>query len=69
MSSLFIDTHYFIAILQEKDQWHERAKEVENEIDRYSFVTTDSVLVEVLNIFQLMVKRLEAGWLLLFTKS
>ena len=47
----FVDTQYFIAIFQESDQWHERAKEVETQIVGYKFVTTDSVFCEVLNYF------------------
>jgi predicted nucleic acid-binding protein len=47
----FVDTQYFIAIFQESDQWHERAVELELQIGGYNFVTTDSVLTEVLNYF------------------
>lgn len=51
MTSAFVDTQYFIATFQASDQWHERAAEVELEIVGYKFVTTDSVLCEVLNYF------------------
>ena len=47
----FVDTYYFVAIFQESDQWHERAVELESQIVGYNFVTTDSVLCEVLNYF------------------
>ena len=51
MNSAFVDTQYFIATFQESDEWHERAKEVELQIVGYKFVTTDSILCEVLNYF------------------
>jgi len=51
MTQAFVDTHYFVAIFQESDQWHETALTVESQISAYSFVTTDSVLCEVLNYF------------------
>jgi uncharacterized protein len=51
MKVAFADTQYFAAIFQENDQWHERAVEIESEINGYKFVTTDAVLGEVLNYF------------------
>ncbi|HEV8157891.1 MAG TPA: hypothetical protein VGP58_02590 [Pyrinomonadaceae bacterium] len=51
MKTAFVDTQYFAAFFQESDQWHERAVEVETQIVGYKFVTTDSVLCEVLNYF------------------
>jgi uncharacterized protein len=51
MSVAFVDTQYFVAIFQSSDQWHNRAVEIESQIDGYKFVTTDSILAEVLNYF------------------
>jgi predicted nucleic acid-binding protein len=51
MNVAFVDTQYFVAIFQESDQWHKRAVELESRIVGYDFVTTDSVLCEVLNYF------------------
>ncbi len=51
MNVAFVDTQYFVAIFQESDQWHKRAVELESQIVGYNFVTTDSVLCEVLNYF------------------
>lgn len=51
MKTAFVDTQYFVAFFQESDQWHERAVELESQIGGYKFVTTDSVLIEVLNYF------------------
>jgi len=49
MTTAFVDTQYFIAIFQESDQWHIAAENVEARISNYDFVTTESVLCEVLN--------------------
>ncbi|MGI8543536.1 MAG: type II toxin-antitoxin system VapC family toxin [Aridibacter sp.] len=51
MKVAFVDTQYFVAIFQESDQWNKRAVELESQIVGYNFVTTDSVLCEVLNYF------------------
>lgn len=51
MKLAFVDTQYLIAIFQESDQWHEKAIEVELHISDYAFVTTDSILAEILNYF------------------
>lgn len=51
MNVAFVDTQYFVAIFQESDQWHEKAVELESQIVGYNFVTTDSILCEVLNYF------------------
>ncbi len=51
MTVAFVDTQYFVAIFQANDQWHQNAAALELRIDDYNFVTTDTVLVEVLTIF------------------
>lgn len=51
MSRFFVDTKYFVASFQENDQWHARAVEVEEYVAGSDFVTTDSVLCELLNYF------------------
>ena len=51
MSSVFVDTQYFVASFQETDQWHERAEQVEFAMAGNSLVTTDAILCEVLNYF------------------
>lgn len=51
MRRVFADTNYFVAIINPLDQLHQRAKEVERELGPVSVVTTESVLVEVLNYF------------------
>ena len=51
MTVAFVDTQYFVAIFQKNDQWHQNAAALELRIEDYNFVTTDTVLAEVLNYF------------------
>jgi predicted nucleic acid-binding protein len=48
--SIFVDTAYWIASIHPQDQWHQRALEVEALIID-DLVTTEAVLIEVLNYF------------------
>lgn len=49
MKEVFVDTHYWIAIANPRDQWHERAKEAKKALGNVKLVTTDEVLVEFLS--------------------
>jgi predicted nucleic acid-binding protein len=49
MRTVFVDTLYWVARINPKDQWHQRAKEVRRQLGRIYQVTTESVLIEVLN--------------------
>lgn len=51
MKKVFIDTAYFIAILDLTDQLHPRALEAAESLEQASFFTSDAVLIEVLNYF------------------
>jgi predicted nucleic acid-binding protein len=51
MKSVFVDTLYFVAILSPRDQWAESARLAENDLGTVELVTTESVLLEVLNFF------------------
>ena len=51
MNRIFIDSLYFVAIFQGNDQWHQTAIDARKKIADRNFVTTDSVLSEVLNYF------------------
>lgn len=51
MNTLFVDTNYLVALTNPKDQWHIRAREAQNEIGVVRLVTTELVLIEVLNYF------------------
>jgi predicted nucleic acid-binding protein len=49
MKEVFVDTHYWIAIANPKDQWHEAAKIARNVLGNVKLVTTDEVLIEFLS--------------------
>jgi len=51
MRFVFADTLYFVARLHLRDQWHARAKEVMASLASVGIVTTESVLIELLNFF------------------
>ncbi len=51
MSEVFADTQYWIAIINPHDQWHQRAVTVSQTLGPVQLVTTDDMLVEVLNFF------------------
>ena len=51
MKRVFADTSYWVAILRDNDQWHEIAILVINELGKTEIITTESVLIEVLNYF------------------
>ncbi len=49
MNSVFVDTSFVVALLNEKDQHHDRASELADLFDGYPLVTIDAVLLEVGN--------------------
>jgi len=51
VKAVFVDTCHFIATLSPRDQWHSRAVELERQLDDFEFVTTDFVILELLNYF------------------
>ena len=51
MSTVFADSLYWIALINSRDQWHERAVSIKTALTDASLVTTDSVLTEVANFF------------------
>src|ERR1044072_1460846 len=51
MTVVFADTLYWIALINARDQWHERAILSKTTLAESSLVTTDSVLMEVANFF------------------
>jgi len=51
MSTVFADSLYWIALINSRDQWHERAVSIKTALADTSLVTTDSVLTEVANFF------------------
>lgn len=51
MKLSFVDTLYLVALFNPHDHWHERALAVSKLIDDTQLITTEDVLVEVLNFF------------------
>jgi uncharacterized protein len=51
MATVFLDTLYLVARLNPRDQWHSKAQVLSHELSSARFVTTESVLLEVLNFF------------------
>jgi len=51
MSTVFADTLYWIAIINSRDQWHQRAVSINSDLSDARLVTTDSVLTELANFF------------------
>ncbi|SRR5712692_927643 len=50
MKLVFVDTLYWIAAINPKDQWHDKALEIGSGLTAKQ-ITTDAVLSEVLNFF------------------
>jgi uncharacterized protein len=46
---IFIDTLYVVALINSRDQYHNQAVTVSYQVESQSFVTTDSVLLEIGN--------------------
>ena len=49
MKQIFADTFYWVALINSQDNWHQRVREVTSSLKNVELVTTDEVLVEVLN--------------------
>ena len=51
MKKIFADTFYWAALLNPKDQWYEAAKAAQQKLGQVRLVTTETVLIELLNFF------------------
>jgi uncharacterized protein len=51
MRAVFADTGYWVAVIHPHDGLHERAMAVSRELGQCAIVTSEMVLVEVLNMF------------------
>ena len=58
MNRLFSDTLYFTALINPQDQWHQPAIEVEPLVESVDLVTTEEVLIELLNFYSEFGKRM-----------
>ncbi|MEM9541446.1 MAG: nucleic acid-binding protein [Cyanobacteria bacterium P01_E01_bin.42] len=51
MRQIFADTFYWAALINPRDEWHQRVKELNRTLINTHLVTTDEILTEVLNFF------------------
>jgi predicted nucleic acid-binding protein len=51
MKVIFADTSYWVAMIDHKDQWHDRAAAISKSLANDLLLTTDEVLTEVLAFF------------------
>ena len=51
MKLAFVDTLYFVALFNPRDQWHERAIAASKVIAETKLITTEEVLIELLNFY------------------
>ncbi len=58
MNRLFCDTLYSTALINPKDQWHQSAIEIEPLVESVDLVTTEEVLIELLNFYSEFGKRM-----------
>jgi predicted nucleic acid-binding protein len=49
MKTIFADTFYWIALINDRDNWHERVVLKTRELKQIKIITTDEVCIEVLN--------------------
>jgi predicted nucleic acid-binding protein len=61
MTAVFVDTNFWVAVINPADQWHGRAREARSRLVGTQFVTSELVLVEVLNYFAAFRARSLAG--------
>ena len=51
MRHVFVDTFYWIARINPRDQWHKKAREINSTLKDAHLITSDAVLIELLNYF------------------
>ncbi len=51
MKKIFAGTFYWAALLNPKDQWHQQTNETRRKLGKINLVTTETVLIELLNFF------------------
>jgi predicted nucleic acid-binding protein len=51
MRTVFVDTFYWIARINPRDQWHAKARALSSSLKDTHLITTDAVLIELLNYF------------------
>jgi predicted nucleic acid-binding protein len=48
-SKIFVDTLFIVALINKRDQYHQKALELSEEYENYPLITTDAVFLEVGN--------------------
>ncbi|BAZ84482.1 type II toxin-antitoxin system VapC family toxin [Dolichospermum compactum] len=48
-TKIFVDTWFFVALINKRDQYHQKALELSEEYESYPLITTDAVFLEVGN--------------------
>ena len=51
MNDLFVDTLHLVALVNSKDQWHQKSVETETATRDFNLVTTEEILTEFLNFY------------------
>jgi uncharacterized protein len=51
VTAVFADTLYWIALTNRRDQWHQNALNIAEQLQSAQLVTTEIVLIELLNYF------------------
>lgn len=51
MNDLFVDTLHLVALVNPRDQWHQKSVEVETATRNRNLVTTEDILTEFLNFY------------------
>ena len=51
MRAVFVDTFYWIARINPRDQWHQKATDVSSSLTNTLLITSEPVLIELLNYF------------------
>ena len=49
MNRIFVDTGFVIALINQRDQYHQQASELANRFEGYPLLVTDGVLLEIGN--------------------
>ncbi|GMT49487.1 MAG: hypothetical protein IEMM0008_1026 [bacterium] len=51
MTKVFADSFYWISLINSKDKWHSKARQISENLSESTLITTDEVLTEVLTYF------------------
>lgn len=51
MKTIFADAFYWIALINPKDEWHDKVMAIASSLDQTKIVTTEEVLSELLTFY------------------